>query len=170
METTHRFENYPIRIVILSNLVSFSIYGLGCFIVSGLGWAIMLAYLLFILIFEIRLISSHCTSCYYWGKTCGFGKGRISSWFFKRGDPTKFCAKDMTWKDMIPDIVLSLIPIVIGITLLILKFNMILLSSLLLLSLLTTFGNGYVRGELVCKFCKQKELGCPAEKLFNKEK
>ena len=34
--------------------------------------------------------------------------------------------------------------------------------------ILTTIGNGFIRGTLTCKYCKQGELGCPADRLFNK--
>jgi F0F1-type ATP synthase membrane subunit c/vacuolar-type H+-ATPase subunit K len=34
---------------------------------------------------------------------------------------------------------------------------------------LTTIGNGYIRGNLTCKYCKQREIGCPAEQLFSKK-
>jgi len=170
METTKRYENYPIGIVILSNFVSLAIYGLGFLIIFRLGLAFSFLYLFYILILEYRLIRNHCTNCFYWGKTCGFGKGRLSSWVFKKGDISKFCIKDMTWRDMIPDILVSLIPLVIGIILLILKFDFILLSALLLLLLLTTIGNNFIRGTLTCRYCKQRELGCPADLLFNKEK
>lgn len=170
MEAINKYENYPIGIVILSNFVSLAIYGLGFIIIFKLGLAFSLLYLLYILILEYRLIKKHCTNCFYWGKTCGFGKGRLSSWFFSKGDISKFCIKNMTWKDMIPDFLVLLIPLVTGIILLILKFDFILLSALLLLLLLTTIGNGFIRGTLTCKYCKQKELGCPADILFNKEK
>jgi hypothetical protein len=120
--------------------------------------------------FEYRLIRYHCTRCYYWGKTCGFGKGRLSSWFFKKGDSLKFCSNEMSWKDMIPDLLISLIPFVTGIVLIVIKFDFIILIALILLVLLSTMGNGYIRGNLTCKYCVQKELGCPAEKLFNKNK
>ncbi len=170
METTHSFENFPIRIVLLSNLLSLSIYGLGIFIINRLGWAFSLLYLFYIFIFEYRLLRFHCTKCYYWGKTCGFGKGRLSSWIFKKGDSSKFCMKTMTWKDMIPDILITLLPLITGIILLISKFDLILLFALLLIIILTTFGNGLIRGSYSCKYCKQKELGCPAELLFNKGK
>jgi hypothetical protein len=170
METIKRYENYPIGIVLLSILVSLAIYGLGFFIIYKLGWAFSILYLLYISIFEYRLIRYHCTKCFYWGKTCGFGKGKLSAWIFKKGDISKFCMKDMTWKDIIPDILISLIPLIIGIILFILKFDLILLSALLLLILLTTIGTGFIRGSLTCKYCKQVELGCPAYLLFNKEK
>ncbi len=170
METVNKYENYPAGTVILSNLVSLGIYGIGFMIIFRTGFIFSILYLLYILILEYRLIKNHCTNCYYWGKTCGFGKGRLSSWFFKKGDTSKFCIKNMTWKDMIPDILVSLTPMIAGIILLILKFDFVLLSALLLLLLLTTTGNGFIRGKLTCKYCKQRESGCPANKLFNKEK
>lgn len=170
MESNKSFEKYPVGTVFLSNLVSIFIYGIGFSIIFRLGFVFSLIYLIYIIIFEIRLIKNHCTDCYYWGKTCGFGKGKLSSWFFKKGDNSKFCIKTMTWKDIIPDMLITLIPLLTGIVLLIIKFNLILLSALILLLLLTTFGNGYIRGKLTCKYCKQKDLGCPADKLFNKEK
>jgi hypothetical protein len=170
METSETYERYPMGIVIQSNLVSLSIYTLGFLIVLKLGLIFSLLYLLYLLALEFRLIRYHCTSCYYWGKTCGFGKGRLSAVFFQKGDPSKFCAKEMSWWDMIPDILVSLIPMVIGIVLLILQFNLLMLAAMLLLFFLTTSGNGYIRGKLVCRFCKQREICCPAYELFNKGK
>ncbi len=170
METLKKYENYPFWIVILSNLVSFFIYGLGFFIMHKTGMIFSMLYLAFILIMEFRLMRYHCINCYYWGKTCGFGKGKISSWFFTKGDMSKFCIKEMTWKDMIPDMLISLIPLITGIVILVIQFDYILLSALLLLILFTTTGNGIIRGKLTCRYCKQKELGCPAEKLFADKK
>jgi hypothetical protein len=170
METLRTYGNYPLRIVILSNFVSLAIYGFGLFIIFRLGLAFSFLYLLYILIFEYRLIRNHCTNCFYWGKICGFGKGKLSSWFFKKGDVTKFCMKDMTWKELIPDILIAFIPFVLGSILLIVKFDVLLLSALVLLALVTTFGNGFIRGTLTCRYCQQRELGCPAYVLFHKEK
>jgi hypothetical protein len=109
-------------------------------------------------------------NCYYYGKTCAFGKGRISSVFFKKGDANKFCKKQMTWKDIVPDFIVSLIPAIIGVILLIKNFNWALLSLVLILFILTFVGNGIIRSQLACKYCKQREIGCPAEQLFNKKK
>jgi hypothetical protein len=90
--------------------------------------------------------------------------------FFRKGDPSKFCEKQMDWKDMIPDLLVSLVPFISGVVLLILEFGFLLLGAVLFLILITTTGNGIIRGTLTCKFCKQRELGCPAEALFNKTK
>ncbi len=162
------YDNYPWRIIVLSNAVSLSIYGLGFAIMVQSGWIISFLYTAYILFFEYRLLSSHCIHCFYWGKRCGFGKGIVSSWIFKKGDSARFCAHEMSWKEMIPDLLISLVPFFTAIILLIIEFDYVLLISLILLTLLTTTGNGLVRGKLACPHCKQKELGCPAEALFNK--
>jgi len=110
MEPSKGYENYPIRIVLLSNIVSLGIDALGFFIILRLGLVYSLIYLFYLIILEYRLMKSGCISCYYWGKRCAFGKGKLSSYLFKKGDTKRFCAKEMTWKDMIPDIMVSLIP------------------------------------------------------------
>jgi hypothetical protein len=163
-----RFENYPFWIVLLSNFLSIAIYGLGFFIMYQLHWVSAMAYLLYVLALEIRLIKNHCTNCYYWGKLCGFGRGKLSSWLFKQGDATKFCNLEITWKTMIPDFLVWVLPVVVAIILLIIKFSILLLLVLLLLIVFSSIGNAFVRGSLTCKHCKQNEIGCPADKLFNK--
>jgi hypothetical protein len=168
METTATHENFPVRIVLLSNLVSLLIYGSGLFILSGLSWIAVVVFLAFILVLEYRIIGRHCINCYYFGKVCGFGKGRISSLLFTRGDPSKFCSKPMTWKDMIPDLLITLIPLVTGIILMIMEFDFIILGAVILLIGLSSAGNGYIRGSLTCRYCKQRILGCPAEQLFSR--
>jgi hypothetical protein len=170
MEIHEKYDNYPIWIVIVSNASTLLIYSLGIIIMHQLGWIASIIYLIFILILEYKLIRTHCINCFYWGKTCGFGKGRLSSLFFKKGDPSSFCKTEMSWKDMIPDLLISLVPIITGIVLLIIKFDYVILAAVVIIITLTTIGNGFIRGRLTCRFCKQRESGCPADKLFNKDK
>jgi len=170
MKKENYFDNYPFGIVLVSDLVSIFIYLIGAFIIYQIGLIWLILYLLFIGILEFRIIKYHCVDCYYYGKTCAFGKGKISGFFFKKGDLNKFCKRQMTWKNLIPDFMVSLIPFIIGVILLFIKFSWLILILIILLVLLTFFGNGFVRGNLACKYCKQRKLGCPAEQLFNKKK
>jgi hypothetical protein len=163
------YENYPFWIIFLSNLVSILIYLIGAFIIYQIGIIWMIVYLLFILILEFRVISGHCVNCYYYGKACAFGKGKISSLLFRKGVMYEFCNKQMTWKDIIPDFMVSLIPVIVGIILLIRNFNLVLLLLVIMLFALTFVGNGIIRSKLACKYCRQRKLGCPAEQLFNKK-
>lgn len=166
---TNTYENFPFKTVIISNALSLGIYASGVLVMAYVSWIFASLFFVYIVGIEFRIIRFHCIHCYYWGKTCGFGKGLVSAWFFKKGDPAKFCAKKMTWKDMLPDMLISLIPLVTGVVLLIVDFKVIILLALAVLVFLTTMGNGYVRGSLTCTYCKQRELGCPANDLFNKE-
>jgi len=168
MKTTKSFENYPAWIVFIANLVLLAIYLIGALIIIKIGLIWLIIYLLYILFLETKLLKRSCVNCYYYGRYCAFGKGKISSWFFRKGNPSLFCNRKITWKNILPDFLVAAIPLLIGIVLLILDFNWPLLILMILLILLTSAGNSFVRGHLACKFCRQKELGCPAEKLFNK--
>lgn len=170
MENNKRYDHYPFGIVLLSNLVSLGIVSLGFLIFLRIHLLFAMVYILYFLFLEYRLIRYHCTDCYYFGRTCAFGHGRISAWFCKKGDPSNFCNHKMTWKDMILDILISLLPIIVGIILMVIEFDYFLLAATILILLLTTFGNSFIRGKLACRYCKQRDLGCPAEALFNKDK
>ena len=169
MESASKFEKYPLWIIAVANALSISIYLLGTFVMCQLGIFYGALYLAFVIFLEFRLINQHCVNCYYFGKRCGFARGTLSALFFKRGDQSLFCKKEMKWKDIIPDLLISLIPFITGIVLIIVKFRLIILLALLVIVALTTFGNNFVRGSLTCKYCRQKELGCPADALFNKK-
>ena len=170
MNSNKTFEYFPLWMVIIADIVAFGIYIIGAYIIFKFsvigGWL----YLLFCLIVEIGVMRLSCINCYYYGKLCGMGRGKLASLFFGKGDPKKFLEKKITWKSLIPDLLVSLIPFIIGIYILLNDFNWFLLILILALTFLTTFGNGFVRTNFACKYCKQKELGCPAEKLFEKAK
>ena len=163
-------ENYPTQIVIVSNLLSFLIYIIGAYILYQFSFIWVICYVLFILLLEFRLLSGHCVDCYYYGKTCAFGKGRLSSRFFSRGQPERFNHMKITWKDIVPDFLVFIVPVVAGIILLIQVFSLTILILIIALFLLGFFGNAFVRGQLACKYCKQRAIGCPAAQLFNKTK
>jgi len=170
MEQPKTYEKFPCWIMLISNFVSIAIYLIGAFIISKIGLIWLGLYLLYILGLEIRLMGRSCVNCYYYGKHCAFGKGKLSSLFFKKGNPNNFIKDKITWKDILPDFLVSIIPLIVGIILLMLNFDWLLLILIVLLAILTSAGNGFVRSSLACKYCKQGEIGCPAEQLFNKKK
>jgi hypothetical protein len=162
-------ENYPLATVIVSNLVSILIYVIGAYILSRLSIFLAIAYVFFILIMEFRLLSGHCVDCFYYGKTCAFGKGRISSRLFPGGDSEKFTRMQITWKDIVPDFLVFIVPVIAGVLLLVQEFSPTILLLVTTLLLLGFPGNALVRGKLACRFCRQREIGCPAERLFGKK-
>jgi hypothetical protein len=47
-------------------------------------------------------------------------------------------------------------------------FTWLVVVMLAILVVLSLGGNAVVRGSFACKYCKQRQIGCPAEKLFGK--
>lgn len=161
------FDDFPLRMIIVSDTVAFGIYIIGALIMFRLGMIWGWIYIFACLVAEIRIMRMSCVHCYYYGKFCGLGKGKLAALFFSKGDPKKFLEKDIKWKDLIPDLLIALVPFFAGIFLLIAGFSWLLLLLLLALLALATAGNGFIRGSIVCKYCKQRKLGCPAERFFS---
>lgn len=162
------YESYPIWIPALSTLQTLLIYGIGLFIFSRYGQIMTALYLLYIVWVELRVMEKSCRNCVYYGRLCGLGRGRLCSMLFKKGKQG-FTEKKITWKDLIPDFLVSLLPLLAGIPLLLQEFNWTLAGLMVILLFLATAGNGIIRG-IVCKHCKQRKLGCPAEQMFSKKK
>jgi hypothetical protein len=166
MNKSRPYENYPPLFVLGSDLVTFSIYILGAFILSGFGWLVVALYILYCLFLEVRLLKMSCVNCYYYGKLCFSGHGLLCSFFFKKGDPKGFLCKKITWVQIVPDFLLSLIPLAAGIYLSLVSFSWLRLGLMALLIVAAFPSAGYIRMNLACLHCRQKELGCPATELF----
>ena len=164
------YDQYPVWMVLASGILSFSVYLAGAIILYQLGLVWLVLYVLFILLLEFRLVRGHCVDCYYYGKTCAFGKGRLSCLFFPKGTPQHFSQRKITSKDLIPDFLVFFIPLVVGSVLLIRDFSWILLILVIALFILGFAGNAVVRGQIACRYCRQKEVGCPAQRLFERTK
>jgi hypothetical protein len=170
VEPAKTYENFPFSMVLVAVLVNVSIYALGVAILSGFGNIVAALYLLYCLGVEIHVMKMSCVDCYYYGKWCAFGRGKVAPLLFKQGDPKRFTSKCMSWKELLPDIFVLLIPLVGGIALLIQGFSWIMAMMLVALLALSFGGNYIVRSRIACKYCRQRELGCPAEQFFGKQR
>ncbi len=168
MESGGCFENYPLSTVALANLNTISIPIIGLVILSGFGVVVAILYIAFSVAMTFNVLGRHCVDCYYYGKTCFSGWGKVSSRMFKRGNPKAFAQREVTWLAILPDFLTTLFPVFGGIVLLASSFAWTIVGAMVLLLLLSTWGNSLVRGRLACRFCKQRCLGCPAERLFQK--
>jgi hypothetical protein len=70
---------------------------------------------------------------------------------------------------MLPDLIVLLWPVLGGIILLVQDFTWLLAGMLVLLVVFSLSGNAIVRGSFACKYCRQREPGCPAARLFGVE-
>lgn len=164
-----RYENYPFWITLISNLLTTGIYALGAVIIYKIGLLWVVLYLAYCLILQIKLLKTGCVNCYYYGKVCAFARGKLCSFFFDKGTPAQFCGRQFAFKDFLPDLLVSMVPVITGIVLLITDFSWLILLLVAALFLLSSAGNGMVRGSLACRYCKQLDLGCPASQFFNKK-
>lgn len=170
MEKIKCYENFPAWMVLVSNFLSVMIYAIGFYIILQFGLLSAFLYLFFVGLLEVRVMNKSCRNCYYYGKVCGFGKGKLCSWFFKKGNSKNFLNKKVKWTDVLPDFLVFLIPLVFGIIILIKDFSWFILILLIILLILGFLGNSIVRRKIVCKYCKQRKLGCPAQKMFENRK
>ena len=170
MKVIRSYENFPIWIALLSNLLSISIYIIGAYILLGLGVIFSALYLLYCFLAEIIVLRRSCVDCYYYGKVCGLGKGKLCSPLFKRGDTKRFAKREVSFSSLLPAFMVSVFPIIGGIILLITSFSWLIVAMMVTLVVLSSGGNAVVRGLLACKYCKQGKIGCPAQKLFSKGK
>jgi hypothetical protein len=166
MEDTKAYESFPVGVAILCYLVGLLTYAVGAYVLAGFGVLASILYLLYCLWMEVRLLRVGCVDCYYYGKVCGLGRGRVCSLLFRKGDPQRFVEKQVSWADMLPDFLVVILPIVGGIVLLVRDFTWLGLVALVVLGILYFAGNAVVRGSFACKYCKQGQIGCPALELF----
>ena len=165
-----RFENFPLWIPLIAILISLVCYGIGVLILSRFGIIFALFYIIYCIIIELLVIFRSCKNCWYYGKICGLGKGKIAPLFVKKGDTKIFTDRDISIVHLIPDFLVVIIPLLGGIIMLILDFSFVLLGLLIILAIVFFSGTALMRGTFACKYCKQKDIGCPADDLFNKKK
>lgn len=170
MEEPKTYENFPVRIALLSNLVALAIYALGAYILAGFGIVFAVLYLLYCLWIELGVLRRSCVNCYYYGKVCGLGKGKLCALLFKKGDPQRFAEKEISPSKLLPDFMVAIFLVVGAIILLARDFTWLLVAILAIFVILFFGCNAVIRGSFACKYCKQREIGCPAEQLFSKEK
>ena len=117
MNNSKCYGSYPAWIVLLSNVVSLATYAIGAYILYRTGWIGLTLYILYIICLEFRLLRKSCVNCCYYGRVCAFGKGKICKVFFKQGDTEAFTRVKITWASMLPDLLVTAVPVAVAIIL-----------------------------------------------------
>jgi hypothetical protein len=153
-------EEHPKTTVILGNLVMALWIALGtiaCWFLHPLiAWLYLAAALIMVGVVLRKLV---CTNCYYYGKWCGLGWGKLAALFFKEGDMEKFSTSIGVKLAPLTYGLLSLIPIVLVVISIIMEFTVFKVVVLALL-LLVSFYSGFLSRKKGCANCKMK-LACP---------
>jgi hypothetical protein len=163
------YDSFPLKLVLLCVAVNISVYISGAYLMASLGGIFVALYVLYCLLMEIRILMMSCRDCYYYGKLCAFGKGKLCSLIFKKGSPERFLNKKITCLNLIPDFLVSLIPLAVGVFYSVQNFSWLRLFFIFVLVILAFPVTGYMRRAISCKYCRQRETGCPAVQLFAKK-
>lgn len=155
------FESYPLSWVVGQNLFFIIYFGIGFIGMLSLETygvpSISLIYLLFLFIMLVFVLRKHlCTNCYYYGKRCNTGWGKLASYLFKeKSGDYKLGVKlaGITW------MFAAVIPIIGMIFILLINFSNYILI-LLLLFIMLSFLNFLVHSRS-CSNCKMRDI-CPA--------
>lgn len=168
-EKPELYEKYPFKNVLIYNFVTLSLYAVGIYLTYLVWKWAALIFFIYLIFIELSVYKSGCSCCYYYGKRCVAGRGKIAPLIVKRKDPKKFCERTLSFKDFIPTLLVALIPVAAGIYLLIKDFNFLILGLTLWPLLVNFIGNPIVYGKIACPHCKQGAKCCPACEYFNKK-
>jgi len=164
------YDKYPLWIVLIVNILMLLVVIAGAYIMFRLHWITGVLFIIYIIFLEFSVYREGCRYCCYYNSRCAFGKSYIARIFYKKGNPKKFERK-ITWKDFIPMMLASIIPIIVGIALLVSRgFHLLTLSAVIYPVLNWFIINPIVYGQLACKHCKQGKKCCPALEFFSKKK
>ena len=161
------YKSYPLPLALVSGLLTVSVYGLGAYLLSGTTPLTVAVYLVACAGFETMVLKRSCVHCYYYGRVCGRGRGILSSWLFKRGDARYFAVRQICWWGIAPQLLATLLPLMVGGYLLLGQFELTTLAAMAAILVLSLGGNALVRRSYACRYCKQRDLGCPALATFS---
>ncbi|MCJ7745944.1 MAG: hypothetical protein MUP40_06630 [Actinobacteria bacterium] len=153
-------EEYPKVGILLGNLVMVVWIALGtiaCYFFNHIvAWVYLGVAVTMVFVVLRRLI---CTNCYYYGRWCPTGWGKLSALLFKKGDIEKF-GESLGLK-LAPATygLLTLTPLVLGTISAVQHFSAmkpVVLAAILIIG----FYSGYIGRKKACAQCKMK-LCCP---------
>lgn len=163
------FVKYPLSTVMIFNSVALLNYAIGIYLFYLASALFSLLYIFYVLAVEINVYREGCVSCWYYGKRCAMGRGVIAPLFFKKQDSKRFCEKQVTWKNLLPGMLTTVFPIIVGVYLLLQSFNWLVLILMAVPVLTWVVGNPIIYGRLACPHCKQGRICCPANDFFSKK-
>ena len=161
------YESYPPSTVVFFQFLLIINYAVGVYILSQLWIWFGLLFIIYVLFLELMVYREGCSCCYYYGKMCFSGRGKLAPKLVKRGDPKKFCEKEVTFKHLVPQILALVFPIAGGIIILYFTFSWLILGLMLVPFIIWFCGNPIIYGNLACPHCKQGRICCPANDFFS---
>jgi len=153
-------EEHPKSIAVIGNLIMLLWISLGtvaCWFFNPIVAGVYLAFAVVMVFIVLRKLV--CTNCYYYGKWCPIGWGKLSALFFRKGSIEKFSTGIGVKLAPLTYGLLTLIPLVLIIISIIREFTVVKAAVLVLLILVSIY-SGAVSRKNSCMKCKMR-LICP---------
>jgi len=154
------YDEYPIIHVIGENLLIliWVLLGtLGIWLSNPLLGIVYFTSSIFLIFIILRKIV--CTKCYYYGRRCHTGWGKIAAFLFKKGDINDFNNKTGQIIPPITYMLLSITPIILLLVFLTFNSNSFIFLILILFILLSIFAL-VINRKISCPNCKMRQI-CP---------
>jgi hypothetical protein len=155
-------DEYPKPGIIIANLLMALWVAVGAYLCDSFhpaaGWVYLASALLMIIVIMRKLV---CANCWYYGKWCSNGWGKLSALMFKQGEIEKFagCAGIKIAPFFYG--LLTLIPLLLGVISLISSDEKRIIHTAAILFLLALSAySGYIGRKKSCSNCKMR-LICP---------
>jgi hypothetical protein len=84
-------ESYPQLVIVIRWIILGTIFALGVYILWDIREVLGLAYIIYSLAALTLVLSlSRCASCFYYGRACNTGWGRVAAYLFPKGDESRY--------------------------------------------------------------------------------
>jgi len=159
------YESFP-RTTVLYNLLTLGgAMVVGVIVLAQLGVWFVGGYVVLLALTGYGMLALICTRCYYYDRRCGTGIGKVVALFFKKGQEEEFGQTASQKAVILLLAIVLLLPLVGGITSLMVGYSTLRLVLLVALVVLLVAGLA-PHPRLVCGHCKLAERGCcPIGKL-----
>lgn len=160
-----KYEEFPTTIIVLRTLFEILVYGVGAVILARFSIWIGIYYVAYCALMAGLVIAVRCKYCYYYGKSCPSGSGRIAPYLVEKGLHEKFSTHG---RYMVPAVLTWVLPVFGGITLVVQHFSWIAVGLLLLFVVLRFYVSEKISIKYGCVHCMQKD-DCPTYQLKHEE-
>ena len=151
-------QSYPKSVIVIRWIILGAAFALGIYVLTSIKEVLGLAYIVYsLVVLTLILPLSRCSSCFYHGKACNTGWGKVAGYLFPKGDESKF-VRHYDYAIFIH--LLWIIPLLASF------FQLVRLRNLLALVvfgvyLLILLLEKITLKRLACSRCRQREF-CPA--------
>jgi hypothetical protein len=159
------YESFPRTTVIYNLLTLGGALIMGVVVLAQLGIWVAAGYLVLLALTVYGMLAFVCARCYYYGRRCATGVGKVVALFFKKGREEEFGHTASQKVVMLLLVIALLLPLVGGIASLVVGYSTLRLVLLVAWVALLVAGLA-PHPRLVCSHCKLAEKGCcPIGKL-----